>query len=90
MAAISITSGFIMDYYWFKSVGYLEVFMTNMKYRLALLFVGWAVTTSCLLFSWRTIRKSLGDELSDMGATFFKVFSVFIGLGVVGGSRTDI
>ncbi len=81
-SAVSVASGFIMDYYWFQSVGYLQVFMTNIKYQLLLLFLSWIVTTVCLLLSWRTVRKSLEDQLPPIGNTLFKVFSVFIGFVV--------
>ncbi len=82
MAAVSVASGFIMDYYWFESIGYLGVFLTNIKYQLALLFLGWAVASVSLLLSWPTIRKSLGDQIPDIGGTLFKVFSIFAGFGI--------
>ncbi len=82
LVTVSISSGFIMDYYWFDAVGYLDVFMVNVKYQLFLLFFGWIVTTVCLFLSWRTIKKSLNDNVPSIGSKMFKVFSVFIGLGV--------
>ncbi|KXA89902.1 hypothetical protein AKJ61_01825 [candidate division MSBL1 archaeon SCGC-AAA259B11] len=82
LGAISITSGFIMDYYWFGSVGYLQVFMINIRYQLALLFIGWGITTICLLLILRTVRKSFSEEISGFGETFFKIISVFIGFGI--------
>ncbi len=82
VAVVSIASGFIMDYYWFDSIGYLGVFLTNIRYQLALLFLGWAVASVALLLSWPTIRKALGDQIPDIGGTLFKVFSVFVGFGV--------
>lgn len=82
MTAISVASGFIMDYYWFSAVGYLQVFMVNIKYQLALLFLGWAVTTILLLFSWRTVSKSLGDQLPSISDKIYKVGSVIAGFGV--------
>lgn len=79
---ISISSGFIMNYYWFKSVGYLQIFMVNLRYQLLLLFVGWIVTTLALLFAWRTIDKSLDKALPPISVKLYKILSVFVGLGV--------
>ncbi len=77
---ISALSGFIMDYYWFKSVGYLSVFMKNLNYQVVLFLVGWAVTTAILLLSWGTIRKALGDQLPDIGSKLYKGLAVLLGL----------
>ncbi|KXB02323.1 hypothetical protein AKJ45_00085 [candidate division MSBL1 archaeon SCGC-AAA261F19] len=82
MVAISLVSGIIMDYYWFRSVGYLQVFMINIRYQLILLLVGWIVTTLCLVLSWRTVSKALNGRLPPFFSTLFKIFSVFVGLGV--------
>ncbi len=71
-----------MDYYWFKAVGFLQVFMVNLQTQLALLFGAWIVTTVCLILAWRSISNSLGEQIPELGGTLFKVFSVFIGFGV--------
>ncbi len=80
MTVISALSGFIMDYYWFKSVGYLSVFMKNLNYQVALFLIGWAITTTFLLLSWGTIRKALGDQLPDMGSKLYKGIAVLLGV----------
>ncbi|KXA97234.1 hypothetical protein AKJ38_01725, partial [candidate division MSBL1 archaeon SCGC-AAA259I14] len=82
LGAISITSGFIMDYYWFNAVGYLQVFMKNIRYQLVILFAAWFITVACLFLTWRTLRKALPDQIANTGGSFFKIFSVFIGFGV--------
>ncbi len=82
MLVVSIVSGFIMDYYWFSSVGYLQVFMVNLEYQLILLFVGWLVTTICLLHTWRGIKKRFDADVPFIGDKVFKVFSVLFGLGI--------
>ncbi len=79
---VSVSSGFLMDYYWFKSIGYLQIFMTNLKYQLLLLFLGWIITTGCLLLSWRTINKALKDQIPEIGDKLYKVLSIFAGFGV--------
>ncbi|KXA91154.1 hypothetical protein AKJ57_02330, partial [candidate division MSBL1 archaeon SCGC-AAA259A05] len=82
LLTISIGSEFIMDYYWFKSIGYLNVFMINLKYQLILLFGGWAIATLCLLLAWRETKKSVGDQLPTIGGKLYTIFSVLIGFGV--------
>ncbi|MBS3815500.1 MAG: UPF0182 family protein [Hadesarchaea archaeon] len=82
MIIISVSSSFIMDYYWFSAVGYLEVFMINVKYQLALLFLGWVITSVLLLLSWRTISNSLGNQIPDIGGRVYKFISVIAGFGV--------
>ncbi|KXA99718.1 hypothetical protein AKJ41_05005, partial [candidate division MSBL1 archaeon SCGC-AAA259O05] len=82
LLTISISSGFIMDYYWFKSIGHLNVFMINLKYQLILLFGGWAIATICLLLAWTKTRKSVGDQLPDIGGKLYTIFSVLVGFGV--------
>lgn len=79
---ISITSGFIMDFYWFDAVGYRQIFMVNLKYRIFLLIITWVITTGCLLLSWRTIKNAFKDNIPGFIGRLFKAFSVFVGLGV--------
>jgi len=82
LVIISVSSGFIMDYYWFSAVGFRQVFMVNVKYQLLLLFVGWIATVTCLFFAWRNVKKALGNEISNIGDWLFKGFSIFLGFGV--------
>lgn len=79
---ISVSSGFVMDYYWFSAVGFQGIFMTNLKYQLLLLFGGWITTVVCLFLAWRKVKKVLGDEVPSVGDWLFKGFSIFLGLGV--------
>lgn len=82
MVILSVSSGFLMDYYWFSSVGYSQVFIINIKYQLALLFVGWATATLCLFMAFRRVNGALGGQIPNIGNNLLKFVSVLVGFGV--------
>ncbi len=82
LVIVFVSSEFIMDFYWFSAVGFRQVFMTNLRYQLILLAVGWGSTVACLLFAWSRVKEALGEEIPSAGDWIFKGLSVFVGFGV--------
>ncbi len=81
-AVIFVVPGLAIDYWWFESIGYLQVFMINLEYKLLLFFVGWISTSFFLLLTWRKVNKALKGRLSPLGNNLFKALSIIIGLVV--------
>lgn len=82
LVVISVSAGFIMDYYWFSAIGFREVFMTNLKYQLLLLFIGWITPVVFLFLAWGRVKKALDNKVPAPGDLMFRGLSIFIGLGV--------
>ena len=79
-AVLFVVPGLVVDYWWFESIGYLQVFMTNLEYQLLLFFVGSIATSFFLLLSWRKVKKALKGRFSPLTDKLFKGFSIVIAL----------
>ncbi len=80
--ALYVVPGLAVDYWWFESIGHLQVFMTNLEYQVLLFFIGWISTSFFLLLTWRNIKKALKGRLSSPANNLFKFFSIIIGFAI--------
>lgn len=79
-AVLFVLPGLLVDYWWFESIGYLQVFMINLEYRLLLFFVGWIAASFFLLLAWRTVKRALKGKFSATANNLFKGFSIVAGI----------
>ncbi|MGQ9788848.1 MAG: UPF0182 family protein [Candidatus Hadarchaeaceae archaeon] len=87
-AALIVLPGILMDYWWFESIGYSQIFTTNISWRLILFVIGWTATSLSLFLTFREMKKYLKGKLSPIVAFVARAFSAVIGL-LVGLSLSD-
>jgi len=80
LAFLFVIPNLLVDYWWFESIGYLQIFIINIEYQVLLFFVGFLATSSFLLLSLRSVKKALKGKLSSKASNLFKGFSIVAGI----------
>lgn len=81
-------AGLYVDYLWFQEVGYLEVFLTILKTKIALAALAAAFFFVLVMYNVKiAFRNTLGEEhsLSIFTLALILLFALFIGYAVSGG-----
>lgn len=59
LLSISTISRLVLDYRWFESLGYTQVFTVTLKTKLLLFIIGFTISFLILYLSWRWCEKTL-------------------------------